>query len=96
MSDPNIVTVAVTQAHIDAATSCGSPYLSRTCPIARALNDHLLPGMVAGVIGLEAILSLEDEDQWIASIDLPPEVGEFVLAFDGGYQVQPFTFTVTL
>lgn len=65
----------------------------RLCPIARAVNRHLLPGTFASVDGVTVHIRMDhDFNDEVIGLVLPPEARNFVGKFDNGATVQPFTF----
>lgn len=84
------ITVNVTQRDIDAAWEAmdTNPAFDATkqCPIARALHRHPATRRVA-VTGDQVLISGQ-------LANLPAEAIAFVVAFDSGEPVAPFTFTL--
>ena len=89
MTAATTVTISVTQEHIDD----GKPEECGSCPIALAI--------LATIPGACRVAVYDDHaNVWVPAgkgrsitLDLPPEAGAFVLDFDAGEPVSPFTFT---
>ena len=81
------VTVTVTEGHITEGVrgSCSH------CPVALALDDAF-PDATAYANGATFDLWFHAGDAM--RFDLPAEAESFILAFDDGDPVEPFTFTV--
>lgn len=104
------LTINVTQDIIDAALRdiAAEPYpVSVKCPVARALTEHLLPGMFARVSGDSMSVNLGDINDpnnadMLCEIPLPAEVGRFIGAFDNRHHSTlatpppPFSFDLVL
>lgn len=96
-----IVTVNVTQEHIDRARKQLSRFDSlrcTDCPVALALDDMLQAPYRARVYqGSFSILSRDLE--WTYQVDnepLPDSVQTKIAAFDGQNKMQPFSFELSL
>lgn len=92
--------VEVTQEDIDGG--CEFPR-SFNCPLARAINRNLLPGMMAvvGVTDMEIMVDHPLKDLWamdpvevVLRLPLPENARQFVIQLDRGSVVHPFTFTL--
>lgn len=88
-----VVTIDVTAEDI----AEGKQIICTACPVARAINRRLAPGWEAAVGSGEYVL---DPETWSdhCSVEglLPPAASEFILAFDLGRPVAPFSFQLDL
>lgn len=75
------MTINVTQTHIDT----GKKFICNNCPIALALQD-------VGLTGIAVSDSfIYHSEGWFRT---PREVKKFIIDFDSGRVVKPFTFTL--
>jgi len=81
----------VRQEHIDKGIreKCGS------CPIALAINEHLVDGVISNVRYSRVDL-VKNEVYLVEELRLPPEASRFIRSFDNGEQVQPFSFELEI
>jgi hypothetical protein len=77
------LTINVTQAHIDA----GEKKQCARCPVALAMVDAGVTRVFASGALLNGLLNGVEVDA-----DPPPEVEQFMFAFDAGQLVSPFGF----
>lgn len=82
----------------DIAAPCHSGYRNRTCPVARAVNRELLPGMFAMVtwdggitIAVQTGDARYDYDMVFDTL-APVEVVRFIQNYDSFRPVEPFEF----
>lgn len=86
----SMVTVSVTQEHIDA----GKPRTCWTCPIALAITAAIPGTLSVDVMNPDLGFALIIGDDGSAEdMQLPIEARDFILRFDAGLPVDPFTFT---
>ena len=81
--------IRVEQKHIDK----GVPSSARNCPIARAVNDHILLGVASvdeRIITANHLLSSRRNDYGV-----PSKVTDFIKDFDNSLPVVPFKFTMS-
>ncbi len=80
--------IQVLDRHITAGTAC----MPHTCAVALAILDAL-PGCEPEVLRNAITIRRGENYQ---SFDLPYEVVQFIMAFDGGAYVTPFEFTLAI
>lgn len=88
MTGSATVTVSVTQEHIDH----GERMRCNRCPVALAIMDAI-PDVSNANVDTLGWAALHYGGSHFAGMALPPEVTDFVLAFDARRPVSPFTFT---
>lgn len=83
--------IQVKQEHIDKGVQgkCGS------CPIALAINENLVDGVISNVRYSRVDL-VKNEVYLAEELWLPPEASRFIRSFDNGEQVQPFSFELEI
>src|SRR4051812_22845581 len=93
----SFVRIDITQDHIDR----GVKGRSRECPVSLGITEHLLPGCEAVVGASGAWFGIVDADSeemadLCGFINFPPEVTDFIIAFDNGKKVAPISFDLPL
>lgn len=78
------ITVEVTQADIDE----GERGHCAQCPIAKAMER------TTGEVWHVTLFGAFPRDRYVPTAQIPSKVQEFILAFDRGEPVTPFTFTL--
>ena len=81
--------ITVTAEHI----AKGVRRICSSCPVALAIADAF-PGADVWVGGISFDLYFDGGLTTIGGVDLPADVEVFIHAFDDGYEVAPFSFTV--
>lgn len=74
----------------------GKPARTCNCPISLAVAEKVKPNLKVSILSEDCAIY---EDGWkheVALVKLPIKVGNFVLRFDTGMAVEPFTFTLEL
>ncbi len=72
-----------------------TPYVSRACPLARAINRHLAPGWFSGIGDATAVIHERDGARKFP-VQLPSVAETFVADVDGKRPVEPFGFYLPL
>ena len=84
--------IRVTQDDLDAGIAANS----EACPVARAINRHLDPGMLAVVTGNDYGIMTSAGDALHRGIHLPDEVAAMVRAIDHRKKVVPAKFDINV
>jgi hypothetical protein len=83
-------TVNVTQDHIDRGVAKNCEF----CPVALALKKSFPGALDVGVN--QATLSFSDPERRFWWTEAPDEVSDFIIMFDCGQPVEPFSFRVRM
>jgi hypothetical protein len=68
----------------------------RSCAVARALNNILVPGIRAKVYVCDVVLTLADYFSYRLTLELPEEVTTFIADVDLFGAVKPMTFELNM